>query len=144
MMSNINYKYTLFDQANLTPILGKPTFETLHKLRNEIKTNAKAVYSNVGGVAHDHLGLLLTEAQSVLISPTPFVCPNHLVPLIIPDGTTAQANSDMRITHTKEVCLFREVTVAEQYIVQQVVGTVKEDYLAEIRNRMTNSINDTT
>ena len=34
MTSYINYKDTLFEQANLTPICGKPTFETLHKLRN--------------------------------------------------------------------------------------------------------------
>ena len=48
MTSDINYKDTLFKQANLTPIRGKPTFETLHKLRNEIKANDKAVYSNLG------------------------------------------------------------------------------------------------
>ena len=44
MTSNIKYKDTLFKQANLTPICGKPTSKTLHKLRNEIKSNAKAVY----------------------------------------------------------------------------------------------------
>ena len=44
MTSNINYKYTLFEQANLTPIRGEPTFEMFHKLWTEIKVNAKAVY----------------------------------------------------------------------------------------------------
>ena len=44
MKRNINYKDTLFERANLTPIYGEPTSETLHKLRNEIKANAKAVY----------------------------------------------------------------------------------------------------
>ena len=44
MKRNINYKDTLFERANLTPIYGEPTFKTLHKLRNEIKANAKAVY----------------------------------------------------------------------------------------------------
>ena len=39
----INYKDTLFERANLTPIRGEPTFETIHKLWNEIKSNAKAV-----------------------------------------------------------------------------------------------------
>ena len=36
MSSKINYKDTLFERANLTPIRGEPTFEMLHKLRNEI------------------------------------------------------------------------------------------------------------
>ena len=39
--------------------------------------------------------------------------------------------------------LFREVTGVEQALVQQIVGTVKEEYLADIRNKTTDSINDT-
>ena len=49
MTSNINFKDTLFEQANLTLIRGKPTFEMLHKLQNKIKSNAKSVCSNFGG-----------------------------------------------------------------------------------------------
>ena len=30
----INCKEILFEQANLNPIYGRPTFETLHKLWN--------------------------------------------------------------------------------------------------------------
>ena len=44
MTRNINYKDTLFERANLTLIRGEPTFKTLHKLQNEIKSNSKAVY----------------------------------------------------------------------------------------------------
>ena len=86
---------------------------------------------------------MLTKSQYALIPPTPFVYLDHPGPLIISDGTTAHANSNMRITHTKEVCLFREVTVVEQALVQQIIGTFEEEYLADIRNRTTNSINDT-
>ena len=49
----------------------------------------------------------------------------------------------MRVAHTKEVHLFREVTGVEQALVQQIVGTLKESYLADICNRNTNSINNT-
>ena len=120
MTSNINYKDTLFKRANLTPIRGEPTFETLHKLQNEIKANAKSVYSNLGGGAHVHLGLVLTDAQYLLIPPTPFVYLTHPVPLVIPDGTTAHMNSNMRIAHTERVRLFREVTGFEQALVHQI------------------------
>ena len=63
MTSNINYKDTLFEQFYLSLIRGEPTFETLHKLRNEIKANAKSVYSNLGGGAHVQIGLVITDAQ---------------------------------------------------------------------------------
>ena len=49
----------------------------------------------------------------------------------------------MRIAHTEEVSLFREVTGAEQDLVQQILGTVGESYLVDIRNRTMNSINNT-
>ena len=101
MTININYKDTLSETSNLTPIRGKPTFETLHKLQNKIKANTKSVYSNLGGGAHGHLDILLTDVQYALISPTPFVYPSHPGPLIIPDGTTALANSYMCIAHTE-------------------------------------------
>ena len=44
---------------------------------------------------------------------------------------------------TKEVGLFREVMGAEQALVQKIVGTAEAAYLADIRNRTTNSINNT-
>ena len=48
----------------------------------------------------------------------------------------------MRIAHTEKVFLFREVTGAEQALVQQIVATVEEAYLTYIYNRKKNSIND--
>ena len=61
MPRSIHYKDTLFEQANTTPIRGKPTFETLHKLQNEVKANAKSIYYNIVGGVHGHLGLVLTD-----------------------------------------------------------------------------------
>ena len=57
--------------------------------------------------------------QHALIYPNPFVYSTQPGPLIIPDGTTVHANSNMRTTHTKEVRLFREVTGVEQSFVQK-------------------------
>ena len=63
--------------------------------------------------------------------------------LVIPDRTTSHANYNMRIAHTKEVRLFREVTGVGKALIQQIVGTVEEDYMMDIRNRIINSINNT-
>ena len=49
----------------------------------------------------------------------------------------------MRIAHTNEVRLFREVTGVEQALVQQIIGTAEEAYLADIRKRNMNYINYT-
>ena len=110
MTDSIIYKDTIFNQANIAPIHGEPTIKTIHKLRNDINANAKFLYSNLGGLSRGHLGLELADAQYALISPTPVVCLNHLGPLIILDGTTAHANSNMWITHAERARLFHEVT----------------------------------
>ena len=49
----------------------------------------------------------------------------------------------MRISHTKEVRLLREVTGVEQALVPFVFDTVEEVYLADINNRTTKSTNNT-
>ena len=101
MTSSTNYKGILYEKASLTPICGEPTFEALHKLQNKIKANTKADYSNIGGGAYGHLGLVLTNAQYSLLTPTSFVYPNRPGPLIILYGTTFHVDSNMRIAHTK-------------------------------------------
>ena len=63
MASTVNYRDTHFERANLTPIRGKPMYETVHKLWNEVKANARSVNSNLGGGTHGHLSLFLTTAQ---------------------------------------------------------------------------------
>ena len=142
MTNSINYKDTLFKRANLTPILGEPTIKTLYKLQNKIKANTKAVYYNIGVGSHGHLGIVLINSQYALILPTPFIYLTHPSPLIIMEITTAQANSNMRIKHTKEVRLFREVIGFEKSLLQQIVVTVQETYIAHICNRMANYINN--
>ena len=86
---------------------------------------------------------MLTESQYSLISTTTFLYPTHPGPLIITYGKTTHINSNMRITHTKEVRLFRGVTGMEQALVQQIFGTVEEAYLADICNRTMNYIINT-
>ena len=79
----------------------------------------------------------------MLISPTPFIYLTHPGLLIIPDGITTHANFNILITYTEKVRLLQEVTGVGQALVQQTVATLEELYLADIRNRTTNSINDT-
>ena len=52
-------------------------------------------------------------------------------------------NSNMRIAHTKEVRLFREMMRVQQALVKQIVSAVGEYYLADIHKHTTDSISDT-
>ena len=117
MVSSIYYIKTLFEKDNLTPICGKHTFKMFHNLRNNIKANAEYVYSNIGGGAHGHINIVITEYHHEIISNAPFVYTYHPVPLIITDGTTNHNNSTMHIINTKAVHLFRGVIGLEQDLI---------------------------
>ena len=48
----------------------------------------------------------------------------------------------MRIMHTEVVRIFCELTGVKQALFQQIITTVEETYIGDIRNRTTNSIYD--
>ena len=57
-ISTLNYRETIFEHPDLNKITGVLTYETLHLLYNEIKSNAMAVHYSIGGVQHVYLILV--------------------------------------------------------------------------------------
>ena len=52
LFANTNYVSTYFEYTALTKIHGKPTYKTLRELKNQLKANASAVTSDLGGGAN--------------------------------------------------------------------------------------------
>ena len=72
--SGINYCETYFEFPDFMKLQGEPNSESLYKLRNELKANAQAVYSNLGNGGHGYLALVLSDAQYALLTDQePFV-----------------------------------------------------------------------
>ena len=80
----INYREAFFPIKDLTRIIGMPTYETLHMMYLELKTNSTSVHSNLAGGLFGHLGLLLSPARYLMVSNTPYIRPDHPGVLIIP------------------------------------------------------------
>ena len=112
MASTVNYRDTHFKRAHLNPIRGEPTYDTVHKLWNEVKANARSVYSNLGGGTYGHLGLVLTTAKYASISA--FTRPDHPSPLATPSAATVVQRSTLRDAHIGDLRVFREVMGVEQ------------------------------
>ena len=79
-----NYRETLFEHTDLSPIHGEPSYESLRVLTNQLKANARSIHTTLGGGQHGHLGLVLTPAQYAILSPTPYVRQARPPPLVIP------------------------------------------------------------
>jgi len=95
IISNINYRETYFLKPDLSPIIGKPTFESLYQLIVDLQANAQSVHSNLGGGEHGHLGLVMTPTQCAIHSTTLYDRPTHPGNLTIPVGTTRLAAEEM-------------------------------------------------
>ena len=59
--TNIDYVDTYFEFPTLTNIHGEPTYFQLKELKNELKSNATSVTSDLGGGGNGHLGLVLSQ-----------------------------------------------------------------------------------
>ena len=66
---DIDYKNNLFEHPELTRIIGEPTTATLITLQAEVRDNAQAVQSDLGGGQHGHLGLVCTQAAYAALVP---------------------------------------------------------------------------
>ena len=132
MASNIDYRSNYFEHATLTKIHGEPTYDTLQRLHNELKSNAASVPSSLGGGAHGHLGLVVSPARYALISNVPYARPQPPGMLILPPNVTDQIAMINRDNYNEQVRTFREVTVVEKALLQQVVADKTTYYLMRI------------
>ena len=89
-ISTVNYRKTIFKHPDWSKILGLLTYETLHILHNEIKSNALAVYSNLGDGQHGYLSLVFRPTAYSLLTNTPF---ETTKPVVLP-LTMQQPNQD--------------------------------------------------
>ena len=85
---SINYRESL-EIPVLTKIQGGPTADSLILLKRELKVNASSVYSNIGGLTHGNLFLVISPTQYNLLSNAAFIRPLHPDTITIPNGTTA-------------------------------------------------------
>jgi len=64
-----------FPHPTISPIIGKPTYETLAAVHLKLNTNAASVHSNRGNGQLGYLALTVKEEVYNTLSPIPFEPP---------------------------------------------------------------------
>ena len=141
--NTVNYRNIVFEDPNLTKIHGKPTFEGIHMIHQELMINVHTVHSDLVGGAHDHLGLVLSPRQYALLSNAEYNRPIHPGQLVIPAGTTQHMARTIRDRHSKQKRVFRERIGVENALKQQVVAAVEPQYIQALRDPVTGRLNGT-
>ena len=91
IISTLNYRETFFLKLDLTRILGNHTYDALHQMQLELKTNALYVHSNLGGATHGHLGIFMMDIKYATLSKVLYICTIHPNILLIPNNDTRVA-----------------------------------------------------
>jgi hypothetical protein len=142
-ISTVNYREIFFEHPELTKIIGIPTYDTLHKLNQEIKSNAISVHSNLGGGQHGHLGLVVSPTAYAILSNMAYERPTLPATLDVPATASKHSQDLLERTHTESLRLFHEVRGVERALTQQIVSAVNPQYIAAMRNRSTGQFTGT-
>ena len=101
----------------------------------DLKADALSVHSNLGGVTHGHLELLVTNAQYALISNTIYLCPVKPVILHILNNATCVAADVLKRYFGENIRVFYQVIGVEQATIQQILAAAEEQYVTATKNR---------
>jgi len=135
--TSVNFKELYFLHPTLTKIHGKPTYQSLTQLHQELKANAGSVPSNLGGGNFGYLGILLSDAQYTLVSDIPFVTPLHPGAFVPAANLSGPQTAAAKQAYEDTVRLHREYITLERTLIQQTVEAIDKEYLQATMNRQT-------
>ena len=119
-----NVKDVYFQHRVLTRVHGKPCFESLKTLLDELKANASSVTSTLSGGMYGHLGLLLSAQRYATLSATAFVIPINPGPFNPPAlGTGPQIEAAKEVWRDTKFT-FELCQTTEKALIAQVVDAV--------------------
>ena len=117
---------SLFEYRALTKINGEPTYESLKRLKEQLKANATKIISNIGGGQHGHLGLV-KPLEYGNASAIPYVRPPPPVPLVIQPSTTARQENTIREDYKKATELFHETVNLKQTLKARILEAIHKE-----------------
>jgi hypothetical protein len=126
-----------FPTNPLTKIHGRPTYDSLNELRNELKSNASSIPTSRGGGGHGYLGLILSadDYNNAVGQPFNLLC------------TTASAEPSCRC-HSRpnrrsqppareNVREWREYNNIQAALRKQLLNAVEDVYVSAIKSPLT-------
>ena len=108
-ISFVKYHDTGLTEPDITIILGIPTYDALHQMQLELKTNTLSVHYNLGGSTRGNLILLMTDAKSAILSNEPYILPVRPGILLIPNNATRVSSYEHKCLYKDNIRVFHKV-----------------------------------
>jgi hypothetical protein len=130
-------------EREVTKVHGQPTNQDLDLLEDELLRIASSFYSELGGGAHGHAGLLLSDVDYAAMAPgTPFVVPPN--PGVYPAGAIPAAQRAQReAEHKALIKQFQTCVGVAKGLKELILQAIDEDFVLELRAEQTGYLNVT-
>ena len=120
----------IFENPNIPPIDGEPTYATLHEMHELLNSNTAFVSTNLGCSTFGHLFLTLSPTVYATLSTTRVVPPLNpsATPVIPADATGPEAES-IQYAHDAATLAFNTFSNVDRALRQKLLGAVKDTFL---------------
>ena len=119
----------------ITTITGKPNYESLKTLKDQLKANAASIPTTLGGGNHGYLGLIFSPAAYATIAATHFIEPiypgQHPN---IPAGTSPANTSTIIRRHTEDLRQWREFKNVNTALKNQLLSALDDIYIRALKD----------
>jgi hypothetical protein len=127
-----------FPTKTITPIHGEPDYASISDMVQTLYGNAASLSTTLGGRQHGHIGLIMTPILYATLSNTPYTqpadpgtTPNH------PNNAPAAIREASRVQLKEERRIYDNNQNMDDAIQSQVIDTINDTYLCELRNKYT-------
>jgi hypothetical protein len=125
-----------FPHPVLPTVQGEPDYITIHATRRFLQANSRAIDTHLGGGTLGHLGLIISDASYVMISPTTSDEPTLWITPQSPPGRApamtdvpaAQIGAAHRIWE-EDVQTYRTCTSVQQALKKQLISVFEPMFL---------------
>jgi hypothetical protein len=127
-----------FPVKTLPRILGEPDYANISGMIERLYGNAASLPSPLGGGAHGHIGILMSVPLYATLSATNYIDPTDpgATPHF-PARATDAARDTIRHAHTEKRRVFENHNNMDDALKAQVIDSVEDTYLCELRNKYT-------
>ena len=136
-----HFRDNFFPHAELTKIVGKPSYADILMLHNEVKANLASVSSPLGGGSYGHMALAMTPATYVrLTGNSAFIRPADPGPFVAGNATGADLQLAKQV-HDDATNDFLEINVLERCIINQLQAALDRAILLHMINKISGLLN---
>jgi hypothetical protein len=121
----------VFPTPVLTPIVGRPTYATLHLLQQQLYQNARAIMTTLGGGLYGHLAVIMPPIEyNAIPNVVAFDVPDNPGEMpMAPLGADSYDRSEFRRVHLNRATAFNTYHAVRIALQNQILASVERTYL---------------